>query len=69
MAIRFGPSGPVIDGTRRAHETRPWLARGDPEGATAARTTHAPATPPASRPPDDPARDPPDEAPGEPDAQ
>jgi competence protein ComEC len=31
VAIRFAPSGPVVDATRREHETRPWLARGAPK--------------------------------------
>jgi competence protein ComEC len=68
MAIRFGPSGPVIDATRRAHETRPWLVRGDLQRPLAARQPVTPAAPPASPPPrpDDPARDPLDEAPDEP---
>jgi competence protein ComEC len=58
MAIRFGPSGPVIEGTRRAHETRPWLVRGETDRPPAARLPATPAqgssTPPGTN---EPARD------------
>jgi competence protein ComEC len=30
VAIRFAASGPLVDATRREHETRRWLARGAP---------------------------------------
>jgi competence protein ComEC len=71
LAIRFGPSGPVIEGARRAHETRPWLARGDPARTVATGHPSAPAAAPPRLPPerDDPARDLADELPDEPDPQ
>jgi competence protein ComEC len=71
LAIRFGPSRPVIEGTRRAHETRPWLVRGETNRSPAARQPVTSAQ--RSLPPPDlnePARDPLDEAPDVPsDAQ
>jgi len=72
VAIRFGPAGPLVDATRREHETRRWLARSLPAkpplpaerpGATSDRRPPAQDSPAARGSPDEPSDEAPDVSP------